>query len=1129
MKSKLAIFIIISIIAPALAFAEVNTKCSSNGYTVVTINGMLTSNDRARDNMIALSKNFGYSYNKQKINYEYFLNPSHLAGFNDYIDVVQQGLFDQASDYDLVEMINDASKKVKTQKILLVAHSQGNFYANNFYDKTASMAGGVPKKSIGIYGIASPANRVAGGGKYLTSDTDNVIAAVVGRYIKILSPNVHISLDAGADGNGHSFSGVYLKYESNRIVSDIKSALNKLKENDEQLPEDPCISPPELSLAHKVQGAVLAVADPAAVAVKAGAVASYNAGAYVRDGAANTGKAVGKILNKTVLAVKNTVKGLSANVAGSLPDAGSLTTGITGLENSEEKNSTTEPEKTEPAAADTGETTTPPADENGDQTQNPPSEIPEENEDYKKRGSGGGSDGAIPEEVDKLPEDPIVPPVIVPDTTAPVVSVTGENPTQIIAGATYSDAGATATDDVDASVEVITTGLVDNLIVGAYTITYTAKDISNNVGTAYRTVNVIEKEPEPIPEPEPDDTGLSSSDLNVNDIEDRNENEVIVNSNQSLPAGEYRFKNLIISDNATLTLLGDELSVNSFKGVKIRANNITVNSGSYISADKQGYRDGPGAPTTDFGGATHKYGSATRPTDLGSGGTSNTHGGGAIRLVIENAIENNGVVSANGDNNSSGGSIYLSTKDIRGSGKFSANGGIFFLGSNIHAPGEGGRMAFYYETSTFSGKAEAKGGCGSYDGFSSTCALNGTVGFFDVVNNNLLVDSSWQFLAQDSPMIFNDIFITKGAKLSTESGSDFSANNISINEASVFTLSGEETIDAQSLILSGSSLITILPEKILYLKISNISIEAGSKISADGKGYVLGSGSPDEWNTAGASHGGKGGGALAKQPYGSEEAPVDFGSGSQSSRPGGGAVRIIASETFQNDGIVSASAIRAVASASSTEVHSERASGGSIYITTDKLSGNGIFKADGGGTSWPYEGLAGGGGRIAIHYALSSFSGQALVSGANSGTVKLIDTSVPEPDPDPDPTPDPEPEPLPDTVSPQITNYTFNGTEGNINVNPITNPVALSFTASENVNWMSIKIENKGDASLYKIFQSGAGCVDGTKTCIKTWNGILSSGGLLTDGTFRIKMHIKDEAGNEFYDYLPNEISVEVP
>ena len=34
------------------------------------------------------------------------------------------------------------------------------------------------------------------------------------------------------------------------------------------------------------------------------------------------------------------------------------------------------------------------------------------------------------------------------------------------------------------------------------------------------------------------------------------------------------------------------------------------------------------------------------------------------------------------------------------------------------------------------------------------------------------------------------------------------------------------------------------------------------------------------------------------------------------------------------------------------------------------------------------------------------------------------------------------------------------------------------------------------DPSIYKMFMSGAGCVDETNTCTKVWDGTLSKGGV---------------------------------
>src|SRR3989344_3003330 len=508
--------------------------------------------------------------------------------------------------------------------------------------------------------------------------------------------------------------------------------------------------------------------------------------------------------------------------------------------------------------------------------------------------------------------------------------------------------------------------------------------------TSHDLINIIvtyrASAPGSDPAGEPSPVASLFSDLNQNGVLDHQEENITITSNTFLPAGEYNFNNLTISGNAILTLRGDEFTEASFRGVKINAENITIESGATISADRQGYFTGPGAPLAgtqggaSYGGVgeqngsrTPKYGSAVRPTDLGSGkGAGYNRGGGAIWLVINDTLQNNGKVSANGDRSSSGGSIYVTTKNMSGSGIFQTNGGAHYLTAVTNGSGGGGRVALYYETSSFIGTTEALGGCGSYDGFSMRCAQSGTVGFFDTINNNLLVDSSWEFRANDNPMIFNNVFITNKAKVTTEENADITANNISVDGASTFTLTGEEAMPVSSLILKGSSTLTVLPERILYLEIPNIIIETGSRISANMTGYFFGPGAPDIPNGAGASYGGKGGGALAKPTYGSDVAPVDLCSGS-GSRRGGGALRILARENLQNDGSISANAVDIIGY--------ERASGGSVYITAGKLSGSGTFQANGGNGSWPYINLAGGGGRIAIYFTENFFAGTVTAKG----------------------------------------------------------------------------------------------------------------------------------------------------
>lgn len=306
---------------PNLTLADVGV-CSKNGYTVATINGVFTDAQGAGDNLLALKKKFGTTWNNQSIDYQYLLNPSHLAGLGDGLKAFKQKVEDGISsdDYDLIEMIKEASAKVTTQKLLLVAHSQGNFYANSFYDKVAGKDGGVPLESIGMYSVATPSNHVAGNGKYLTSGTDKVISGVVGSlpFLKIMSPNTYIELKDGDDPLGHNFAEVYLKYKPVEIVSDIAWSLDRLqtsKDLDSRLrgndsPQGLCIDPPKLSLAHKIEGAVLTVADPIAdvTIIKTPQVIHYGGLAVLETGT----KVVTGIGNVTTQGVALTASGISA-------------------------------------------------------------------------------------------------------------------------------------------------------------------------------------------------------------------------------------------------------------------------------------------------------------------------------------------------------------------------------------------------------------------------------------------------------------------------------------------------------------------------------------------------------------------------------------------------------------------------------------------------------------------------------------------------------------------------------------------------------------------------------------------------------------------------------------------------
>ena len=87
--------------------------------------------------------------------------------------------------------------------------------------------------------------------------------------------------------------------------------------------------------------------------------------------------------------------------------------------------------------------------------------------------------------------------VNVVDTTAPVITLTGDEIITIEVGSTYADAGAIAKDNYDndtaLSTNIITVNTVDTNIVASYTLTYNVTDANGNAAVqVIRTVNVVD-------------------------------------------------------------------------------------------------------------------------------------------------------------------------------------------------------------------------------------------------------------------------------------------------------------------------------------------------------------------------------------------------------------------------------------------------------------------------------------------------------------------------------------------------------------------------------------------------------------------------------------------------------------
>lgn len=88
-----------------------------------------------------------------------------------------------------------------------------------------------------------------------------------------------------------------------------------------------------------------------------------------------------------------------------------------------------------------------------------------------------------------------------PDGTAPVVTLIGSNPLTLTVGDTFTEPGASWTDDIDGSGTTFTgtygstgsfavTGTMNTAIAGTYTLTYKKVDTTGNSGSTTRTVTV---------------------------------------------------------------------------------------------------------------------------------------------------------------------------------------------------------------------------------------------------------------------------------------------------------------------------------------------------------------------------------------------------------------------------------------------------------------------------------------------------------------------------------------------------------------------------------------------------------------------------------------------------------------
>ena len=488
-------------------------------------------------------------------------------------------------------------------------------------------------------------------------------------------------------------------------------------------------------------------------------------------------------------------------------------------------------------------------------------------------------------------------------------------------------------------------------------------------------------------------------------------------------------------------------------GVTLQAGSLQVDAGSSINADAQGYlssaqRAGDGTSGGSGGsygglggyGPGPIYGSASAPVDLGSGGVAaqyvGSNGGGAIRLIVSGTLTNNGIISANGQavlpsqgGAGAGGSIYVTTAVLAGSGSFTANGGSNTTPTlSGSAAGGGGRVAIYYSgPTTFTGFATSTASGGIFTGQQTGYAgTSGTTVFFDtsVSNSNVSVYQSGFQIPANSTVQYNSMTVANGSAVTVGNGSTINlSGSLNVTSGAVLTIGGGSTVTVTNgVTVTGNSSIVMQSMnntgKVngafvgvgVTLQAGSVQVDAGSSINADAQGYI--SSAQRAGNGGSGGSGGSYGGLGGYNPgpiYGLASAPVDLGSGGVAAQytgsNGGGAVRLIVSGTLTNNGVISANG-QAVLPA-----QGGAGAGGSVYVTTGVLAGSGSFNANGGSNTTPTlsGAAAGGGGRVAVYYNSAAnfsgfttstatggvFTGTSIGYAGANGSAAFFDTSVP--------------------------------------------------------------------------------------------------------------------------------------
>lgn len=255
---------------------QYNSSSPGKGKVVVYVNGMFTGLDVVRKNLSAIQKAFyakGYSF-VHAYNYpEYWLeqiaqvgtqyikqhrNLSDKKSWSHHVyslfsgdstaTAIQSYLAAEFAKMNEYNYVNDADLRTHIdniylphlnakRKVVILSHSQGNFYANRAYETISRMSNGVTlTNALGVVGIATPANYVAGGGYHTTNTKDLIISGIRALSLPGREPEpANASAPfTSSDWLGHSVADTYLSSRpeavgiKNKILNQVETTFNNL-------------------------------------------------------------------------------------------------------------------------------------------------------------------------------------------------------------------------------------------------------------------------------------------------------------------------------------------------------------------------------------------------------------------------------------------------------------------------------------------------------------------------------------------------------------------------------------------------------------------------------------------------------------------------------------------------------------------------------------------------------------------------------------------------------------------------------------------------------------------------------------------------------------------------------------